>query len=198
MSGGPLPTALNRLSGTSFFIAAVACFISITHLGIWSHYFTICASAATSLYWMILAMRSSRRCAPDILEEPTASISSQTVVYQSPTRSMVQPSIDGYTNRYPPRPRQDSMDPAPSIPYPSQATHFFNLFVLFTLAAAWSGGSWIAIVSGMKDGYSGTMFLPILEGVFGYIDAVILWTMFFLCLRARVRKDSTQEIRMHT
>jgi hypothetical protein len=201
MSGGPstLPRAVHRLSITSVLVAAIAFFISISRLVIQSHYFTICASVATFLYWMILAMRSSRRCAPDIVEEPIASIDSQTAVYRPSVSTMVQPSIDGYTNRYPPPPRQDSMDLAPSIPYPPHAIHSLNLFVSFALAATWSGGSWTAIVNGLENGYPGTMFLPILEGIFGYIDAVILWSIFFLCLRARVRKGSSQDsIRMYT
>jgi hypothetical protein len=199
MSGGPppFPKAVHRLSITSVLVAAIACFISISHFGIWSHYFTICASAATFLYWMILAMCSSRRCAPDIVEEPIALVDSQTVVYRSPTSTTIQPSIEDYPNRQP-LPRQESVDFASSIPYPPCAIHPLNLFVSFALAATWSGGSWIAIFVGVEYGDPGIMFLPILEGIFGYIDALILWSIFFLCLRARVRKSSSQDsIRMY-
>ncbi|KIM32763.1 hypothetical protein M408DRAFT_326506, partial [Serendipita vermifera MAFF 305830] len=59
----------------------------------------------------------------------------------------------------------------------------------------WSGGSWLAIATGVQykeDGDGLALFMmPILEGVFGYIDALLLWTIFGLCLRARIRRGRT-------
>ena len=172
-----LPPAIHRLSVASMLIASIAFFISISHLGKWSHCFTLAAWGPTFVYWGILAMRAGRGCAPEnsnTAMRPTAvrssSLNSQTAIYAPPS-----PLDKGTSNR-----------PA----YPSYVTHPLNLITSFLLAGAWSGGSWIAIATGAKYKRDGedeaTVLLPVAEGVLGYVVALTLWALFGLCLRARI------------
>lgn len=186
-----LPPAIHRLSVASILVASIAFLISMTHLGLWSHYFTIVAWAVTLVYWAILAMRASHACAPELSSrrQPNRgmSLDSQVTVIR-PSMPSTQPNHDVHAS--PPR-----HQPNPSISYPSYLTHLLNLIVAFLLAGGWSGGSWIAIAIGAQYKREGDdnaiVVMPVIEGVLGYIDALLLWAIFGLCLRARIRRKNS-------
>ncbi|KIM32764.1 hypothetical protein M408DRAFT_186284 [Serendipita vermifera MAFF 305830] len=181
-----LPPAIHRLEVLSILTAFIAFFISISHLGKWSHCFTIIAFPITFAYWAIFAMRSSNRCASRPSDEERmrtrerqATLDSQTVIFRQSSPTL----------------REGTNNNTATAVYPSYTTHLLHLTTTFLLAGMWSGGSWVAIATGAqykKDGDGVALFImPMFEGIFGYIDALILWAIFGLCLRARIRRSGT-------
>lgn len=181
-----LPPVLRLLSPLSILVAFVAFFISTPHLGKWSNRFTIIAFPITFLYWAIFAIRSSSRYAPKPSDgeamrtrERGASLDSQVHIFRQSS-----PTLREGTNN----------NTAPTT-YPSYTTHILHLITTFLLAGMWSGGPWVSIAKGMhykKEGSDMVLFIMLmLEGAFGYTTALILWAIFGLCLRARIRRGRT-------
>lgn len=180
------PPALHLLSSLTILIAFIAFFISVSHLGKWSHSFTLIAFPITFAYWIILAMRSSHCCVSGPSDEETRRTRESEATLDS--------HVHVFRQLSPTFREGQTYNPAPTL-YPSYTTRLLHLTTAFILAGMWSGGSWLAIATGVQykeDGDGLALFMmPILEGVFGYIDALLLWTIFGLCLRARIRRGRT-------
>lgn len=188
----PLPPVFFWLSIFSLALCAAAFAVSMVYFGFLTLWMTIIAAFLTVVHHIVIFALSFKRGGPPPKAAPTAAIRDQNI--SDGSISIVASSADSGRNL--PRsnhPQSSDVEEygATVAPYPSFLISVANCTILGIVAIFWSGFPWLAVFIAVVA-YEGWPVdrrpyevIGIAETTLGYLEALVMWTLFALCVHHR-------------
>jgi hypothetical protein len=195
----PLPNIVHRLLLASCVVILLTFIFSMVNLRSYSLYVTPVACFTTVIHHITLLVLSRRKVGPPPLAHAANASpfnQSRSSVYRpaSPNGASLKPS-----DVILPIVREQPVY-SNTAAYPSYTVNVVNCTLTFLLALLWTAGSWVPLYLTFATEHQATVrnrIMPILEGAFGYCEAVILFCLFGLFVHHRRLQLRTKEfIRM--
>ncbi|PVF93409.1 hypothetical protein CPB86DRAFT_790140 [Serendipita vermifera] len=194
----PLPNVIFRLLLASGLVTLLTFIFSLVNLRVYSLYVTPVACFITAIHHTTLFVLSRRKVGPPPLAQAANASpfnQSRSSVYRpaSPNGASLKPN-----DIIPIVREQHVYSNGPT--YPSYTVSVVNCTLTFLIALLWIAGSWLPIYFTLTKEQHPTVrnrTIPILEGAFGYCEAIILLCLFGLFAHHRKLQLRTKEfIRM--